>query len=113
MYTCTHTHTYLGDEVQDGVTEEGGGSEGDEEGIDVLVVLLEARVACKGEHEDTQEGRQRDQHHQQEPVPIRCGERMCLCVSMQVCMCVSMHVCVLVCRCEPWVIHWEGKNQLF
>ena len=47
--------------MQDGVTEEGGGPQGYEEGVDVMVVRLELLVASDGDDGQTHK---RGQTHQ-------------------------------------------------
>ena len=67
-----HTQTYLWYKVQYGVTKEGGGPQGDEEGIGIPVVLLELLALGHGEQGQAKQGCQTHQHHQQEAIAICC-----------------------------------------
>ena len=67
----TEPISYLRYEVEYGIAEEGRGSEGDEECVDVLVVDLKARAFDEGHQEQAQQGRQAYQQHHQEPIAVR------------------------------------------
>jgi len=62
--------THLGNEVEHGIAEEGGGPQSDEQGQQVLVVLSEAPVSGQWVQQQAHQGGKTHQHHHQEAIPI-------------------------------------------